>query len=116
MTAPLQSRLGAGPTCGSLRRLAAAQVGAGFAAAEVEDGLPHLIEEFRQRPWLLATNALWDDERSRLVVIVESDGSDPRIQGGVGGANFDEVWDCVNACFNFASDGIHFDIEASEVV
>ena len=88
----------------------------GFNEAEVREGLPHLIEEFSQRPWLLKTEAFWDGERSRLVVTVEAKGSDARVDGGVGGANLDEVWDCVIACFNFTSDGIHFDVESSEVV
>jgi hypothetical protein len=40
----------------------------GFNEAEVRAGLPHLIEELGQRPWLLKTDAFWDGERSRLVV------------------------------------------------
>jgi hypothetical protein len=88
----------------------------GFNEAEVREGLPHLVEEFSQRPWLLKTDACWDGGRSRLVVTVEAEGSDARVDGGVGRANLDEVWDCVIACFNFASDGIHVDVESSEVV
>jgi hypothetical protein len=88
----------------------------GFNEAEVGAGLPHLIEEFGQRPWLLKTDAFWDGGRSRLVVTVQREGDDARIEGGDGGANLDEIWDCVIACVNFTSKGIHFDVEASEVV
>jgi hypothetical protein len=88
----------------------------GFSESEVREGLAELTEEFGRRPWLLKTDAYWDGERSRLVVTVEAEGSDARIDGGIGGANVDEVWDCVIACFNFASAGIHFDVEASDVL
>ena len=89
---------------------------AGFTESEVREGLPHLLNEFRQRPWLVRADAYWDRERSRLVVTVEAAGDDAQVPGGDGGANLDEVWDCVIACFNSTSEGIRFDVEASEVV
>jgi hypothetical protein len=88
----------------------------GFNEGEVRAGLPHLIDEFGHRPWLLKTDAFWDGERSRLVVTVQVEGNNARLQGGFGGASLDEISDCVIACFNFTSVGIHFDVETSEVV
>ena len=89
---------------------------AGYSEGEVRGGLPHLLDEFRQRPWLLKADAFWDADQSRLVVVVEAAGDDPRIHGGHGGANFDEVWDCVFACIRFSSEAVRFDVEESVVV
>jgi hypothetical protein len=88
----------------------------GFTEAEVREGLPDLLEEFRQRPWLGRTDASWDARRSRLVITVEAEGSNPATDGGDSGANLDDVWDSVIACINFTSAGIHFEVEASEVI
>lgn len=89
----------------------------GFNVDEVREGLPALIDELcERRDWLLKSDAFWDEARSRLVVTVEREGDDPLIEGGDGGANFDDVWDCVIACVNFSSKGIHFDIEESRVI
>jgi hypothetical protein len=88
----------------------------GFSEQEARNGLPHLFDEFSHRPYLLKPDAYWDEPRQRLVVIVAYEGDDPRIEGGVGGALFDIVWDCVIACLDFTSDGIHFDIEESVVL
>lgn len=88
----------------------------GFKEDEVRQGLPDLLDEFRQRPYLLKPEAYWDEARQRMVVTVACEGDDPRIEGGVGGAIFDNVWDSVIACLNFTSDGIQFDIEDSVVL
>jgi hypothetical protein len=88
----------------------------GFKQAEAVAGIPHLVEEFRQRPWLSKTSAWWDSQRGCLVVAVEREGSNPAINGGEGGANLDEVSDCVIACIQFSSDGIRFSVEESSVV
>ena len=88
----------------------------GFTAEEAVNGLPHLREEFANRPWLLSAKAHWDGARSRLLVEVEAEGEDARMMGGTGGANLDEVWDCVIATCNFSSDGIHFDVDESTVI
>jgi hypothetical protein len=85
----------------------------GFTEAEVNVGIPHLLEEFGHRPWLFAYDAKWVAERARLVVTVESEGNTLEVQGGTTGAILDEVWDCVIACLTFSSDGIHFEIEES---
>ncbi|MCE9546463.1 MAG: hypothetical protein K8T25_13235 [Planctomycetia bacterium] len=88
----------------------------GFTEDEVTTGLPELLDEFQQRPWLLNTVAAWDPKRSRLVVSVEREGEDVSLDGGCGGANRDEVWDCVIACINFSADEISFDVEESKVI
>jgi hypothetical protein len=85
----------------------------GFTEAEARAGIPDLLAEFRERPWLLRTSARWDDHRGRLVVTVEREGDDRDFWAE---ANFDEVRDCVIACVNFSSEGIHFDLEDSAVV
>jgi len=75
--------------------------------------LPDLLAEFGERPWLLKPSASWDADCGRLVVTIEREGDDPH---RCGEATFDEVWDCVIACIDFSSEGIHFDIEESTVV
>jgi len=86
---------------------------AGFSEAKVRDGLDHLLAEFRERPWIIQPTASWDAERGRLVVSSHYEGDDA---DGLGRVASDEIWDCVIACFNFASEGIHFDIEESAIV
>jgi len=86
---------------------------AGFAEAEVRDGLEHLLAEFRERSWIIQPAAFWDAVRGRLVVTTHYEGADA---DACGRAASDEVSDCVIACFNFASEGIHFDVEESVVV
>jgi hypothetical protein len=88
----------------------------GFTEAEARAGIPHLLEEFGHRPWLLAYDAQWVAEGSKLVVSVESEGDRLEVQGGTTGANEDEVWDCVIACLTFSSEAIHFEIEDSRFV
>jgi hypothetical protein len=85
----------------------------GFAEAEVRDGLADLLGEFRERPWIIRPTASWDAERSRLVVTTHYKGNDP---DGFGRTASDEVWDCVIACINFSSEGIHFEVEDATVV
>ncbi len=89
---------------------------AGFTQAEVQSGLADLREEFRQRPWFLSAEANWDDHRCLLVIVVECEGPSPDLGGPDVRAALDEVWDCVIACLNFASDGIQFDVESSCIV
>jgi hypothetical protein len=84
----------------------------GFTDAEAAEGIPHLIEEFQHRPWMLNPAAHWDAERSRLVITVGYAGDDR--EAAVAAAT-DEVWDCVIACLNFSSEGIHFDVDGVEV-
>jgi len=51
--------------------------------------------------------AVWDAEQKVLLVTVETEGDDPKLESeGV----FDEIWDCVIACFNFSSERISFNI------
>jgi hypothetical protein len=88
----------------------------GFNEAEAKAGIPHLLAEFRQRPWLLAYDAEWVGNESKLVVSVESEGDSLQIQGGTAGGHLDEVWDCVIACLNFSSERIQFEVEESRFV
>jgi hypothetical protein len=88
----------------------------GFTEAEATSGIPRLLEEFGQRPRLLAFAAKWVAEGSKLVVSVETEGDRLEVQGGTTGANVDEVWDCVIACLTFSSEGIDFEIEDSRLV
>jgi len=77
----------------------------GFIEAQVEDGLPHLLDEFRQRSWLLETQAYWDESTNKLVIIVGYD-LDIRLEEGA----IDEVGDCVIATMQFDKE-IKFDVE-----
>ena len=82
----------------------------GFSESEARSGLPDLIAELRQRPWIICPDADWDARRSRLVVTTHYEDTDPELSSR--GA-MDEVQDCVIACLSFASEGIHFDVDES---
>jgi hypothetical protein len=86
---------------------------AGFNDAEIAEGLQTLLAEFRERPWLNNPNAEWDSGRKLLLVIIETEGDDPRLEAeGV----LDEVWDCVIACFNFPPERVSFDISEAMLI
>jgi len=85
----------------------------GFTEAEVRDGLDHLLAELRERPWIIRPAASWNADLGRLVVTTHYEGDDP---DGCSRAASDEISDCVIACLQFASDGIHFDVEESVVI
>jgi hypothetical protein len=87
----------------------------GFTPREIESGLQDLLAELAMRPWLLNAHARWDAERQRLVIVIERECESTAI-GGATEATLDEVWDCVIACFNFSSEGIHFDVDSSVLV
>ncbi len=82
----------------------------GFTEAEVLGGLPHLLAEFRERPWIMRPAAAWDSERGRLVVTTHFESENVDCSGI---AVLDEVRDCVIASIDFSSEGIHFDLEES---
>jgi hypothetical protein len=85
---------------------------AGLKDDEVVEGLPYLRQYLSERPWLLNPRAEWDAERGRLLVTIETEGDDPKLESeGV----FDEVWDCVIAAFD-ASGTISFDVLGAEAV
>lgn len=77
----------------------------GFSEAEIRSGIPDLLDELEHRPWIVSPSASWDSGRQRLVVTVHYEGDDIQF---LGRAATDEVWDCVIACINFASEGIEF--------
>jgi hypothetical protein len=58
----------------------------GFTKTQVEDGLPSLLYEFGQRPWLFSTQALWEDSINKLVILVGYE-SEERLEDGA----FDEI-------------------------
>jgi hypothetical protein len=75
--------------------------------------LQDFLAEFKERPWLTTPQAEWDSERSLLLVTIEIEGDDPKLESeGV----FDEVWDCVAAYFNFTSEKISFDILEAKLI
>jgi hypothetical protein len=86
---------------------------AGFNETEIAEGLQDFLAEFKERPWLTNPQAEWDSERGLLLVIIETEGEDPKLESeGV----FDEVWDCVGAYFSFSSDRISFDIVEAKLI
>lgn len=85
----------------------------GFNDAEITEGLQDFLAEFKERPWLTNPKAEWDSERKLLLVTIETEGDDPKLEAeGV----FDEVWDCVIAYFNFSSERVSFDILEAEFI
>jgi hypothetical protein len=86
---------------------------AGFNREEIAEGLQDFLAEFQERPWLTNPHAEWDSDRSLLLVTIETEGDDPKLEAeGV----FDEIWDCVIAYFTFSSERISFDILDAELV
>ena len=88
----------------------------GLTADEVANSIDDLIEEFAARPWLLKSEAGWDAQCGRLVVIIESEGDDLRVQGGDVGGILDEVSDCVIACIHFEGERIRFHVDEAAFI
>ncbi len=86
---------------------------AGFNDEEIAKGLQDFLVEFKERPWLANPQAEWDSERSLLLVTIETEGADPRLESE---AVFDEVWDCIAAYFNSSSERISFDIIEAKLI
>ena len=86
---------------------------AGLNREEIAEGLQDFLAEFKERPWLTNPRTEWDSERNLLLVTIETEGDDPKLESeGV----FDEIWDCVIAYFNFSSERISFNILEAELV
>ena len=83
----------------------------GFTEAEARSGLPDLLDEFQHRHWLVRPTAVWDAARCCLAIGIDYEGHDTKLCGQ---AVLDEVWDCVIACLQSASD-IHFKIDDSRI-
>jgi hypothetical protein len=79
----------------------------GFNDAEIAEGIPYFRQYLRERPWLIEPIAEWNPHEKRLLVTIETEGDDPKLEAE--GA-FDEVWDCVMAAFGFSSERITFNI------
>ena len=86
---------------------------AGFNREEIAEGLQDFLAEFKERPWLTNPHAEWDSERDLLLVTIETEGADPKLEAeGV----LDEIRDCVIAYFTFSSERISFNILEAESV
>lgn len=86
---------------------------AGFHREEIAEGLEDFLAEFKDRPYLTNPHAEWDSEQDLLLVTVETEGDNPKLESeGV----FDEIWDCVIAYFNFSSERVSFNILESELI
>ena len=86
----------------------------GFKDAEVAEGMLYFRQYLRERPWLIEPKAEWNPHKTRLLVTIETEGDDLKLESeGV----LDEVWDCAIAAFRFSSEQVAFDIlEAQPVV
>ena len=82
----------------------------GFTEAEARTGLPDLLDEFQQRPWIVSPTTSWDTDRDCLVITIHYESDD--IEHCKLAAT-DEIWDCVIACVPFSSEKISFTIEDS---
>ena len=88
----------------------------GFSDEEAAGGIPSLRKELEGRAWLRVIELSWDTKRKRIVVVAQMDGDDPRIEGGVGGAIYDNIWDCVFATMPSNDSDWTFDVEESSCV
>ncbi len=86
---------------------------AGFSDAEIAAGFQNFLAEFRERSHLMNPRAAWDSARQLLLVSIETEGDDPKLESKL---VFDEIWDCVIACFTFSSERISFDILEAELI
>jgi hypothetical protein len=88
---------------------------AGLSEERAAEGIPDLLEELHARPWLRQPSVTWDPRRQRLVVTVAREGANPEIRGGDGGANYDEVSDCIWATYTFPELGIELHVDESRM-
>ncbi len=84
----------------------------GFNDAEIAEGLSYFRQYLGERLWLINPKAVWDSERSLLLVTIETEGENPKLESE---GTFDEVWDCVVAAFK-SSETISFDILEAELI
>lgn len=88
----------------------------GFAQAEAIQDLPFLEQDFLERPWLQLDTLSWDHQRGRAVVVLRVDGDNPDIQGGVGGAIYDNVVAAVFATMPSNECEWRFEVDESIVI
>jgi hypothetical protein len=85
----------------------------GFNDAEITEGIADFRQYLRERPWLTESRADWEPLESELLVTIETQGDDPKLESeGV----LDDVWDCAIAAFRFSSERIAFDILEAQTV
>jgi len=77
----------------------------GFSSSEAAEGIPALLEEFRERSYIHASDAQWNAESKTVDLWIEVEGDDPDEWKEFAE---DQAWDCVIACINFSSEGITF--------
>jgi len=76
-------------------------------------GMPYLRQYLRERPWLIEPKAEWNPKEDLLVVTIETQGDDPKLESE---SVFDEDWDCAIAAFRFSSEQVVFDILEAQTV
>ena len=76
----------------------------GFKKGQIEKGLLALLDEFKHRPWLLETDAYFDESNNLLVVVIGYD-----INVSFEDGALDEISDCVLATMSFDKE-ISFDV------
>jgi hypothetical protein len=81
--------------------------------AEITEGMPYLRQYLSERPWLIEPKAEWNPKEGLLVVTIETQGDDPKLESE---SVFDDVWDCAIAAFRFSSEQIAFDILEAQTV
>jgi hypothetical protein len=106
------------PNCreGDIKRMARIRTRisvTGFNEAEITEGMTYFRQYLRERPWFIQPKAEWETQENRLVVTIETQGDDPKLESE---RVFDEVWDCVIAAFTFSSERIDFNILEAQPV
>src|SRR5260370_25713050 len=69
----------------------------GLTDVEATEGLPHLLDEFQQRPWLLKVAASWNSDGGNPMVQVQGAGANREHQEGISGFIRAEDWACIIA-------------------
>ena len=85
----------------------------GFSQNEAITGIPVLLAELRERPWLEHPKALWDETAECIRLQIDRDQEDGD-QNGQG--TLDEVWDCVIATITFSSARVAFSLVSLEAL
>lgn len=78
----------------------------GFTDKEGAEGAPDVLEELRERSWLLNPSVKWDKEQSLLLISIDYESDNLATAEE---AVHDEVWDCVISSIHFSGNEIHFE-------
>ncbi len=85
----------------------------GFTKPEADEGIPDLLDEFKERTYILNANAKWNENTKSIDIIIDIEGDDIN---SFRKFSEDQAWDCVNACINFSSDKIQFRTYKTEII